>query len=327
MNLSVGVAIAREIPLDFRRETGGAIAVATKRVSEDGDGCGVRRRRAALRMVDRQLAKGNFKLALSLVKQLQRLPPPAGLRGFATAKQVPRRVLSVEELDLSVTEKSALQSLHDSILDSIKISLQSSPLDEISVTCKDNDLNLEDDIIQHKQVVQHEAGHFLIGYMLGVLPKTYKFSIMEDVKQDKVVDASVKFVGFEFLRELEDELPSKKKLHDVKPSHRDNKRKLSSTVLSKFLCVIVGGLVAEYLTYGYSKGHHGDVEKLGMVFKWLQFTEDEADALIRWSVLNTLVILHHHSEARLALVEAMTRGRSIGNCIDVIETTLNYQDV
>ncbi|XP_052620213.1 uncharacterized protein LOC111916134 isoform X4 [Lactuca sativa] len=230
MNLSVGVAIAREIPLDFRRETGGAIAVATKRVSEDGDGCGVRRRRASLRMVDRQLAKGNFKLALSLVKQLQRLPPPAGLRGFAAARQVPRRVLSVEELDFSVTEKSALQSLHDSILDSIKISLQSSPLDEISVTCKDNDLNLEDDIIQHKQVVQHEAGHFLVGYVLGVLPKTYKFSIMEDVKQDKVVDASVKFVGFEFLRELEDELPSKKTLHDVKPSHRDNKRKLSSTI-------------------------------------------------------------------------------------------------
>lgn len=51
-------------------------------------------------------------------------------------------------------------------------------------------------------MVQHEAGHFLVGYVLGVLPKTYKFSIMEDVKQDKVVDASVKFVGFEFLREV-----------------------------------------------------------------------------------------------------------------------------
>lgn len=98
MNLSVGVAIAREIPLDFRRETGGAIAVATKRVSEDGDGCGVRRRRASLRMVDRQLAKGNFKLALSLVKQLQRLPPPAGLRGFAAARQVLTSVFSRNHL-------------------------------------------------------------------------------------------------------------------------------------------------------------------------------------------------------------------------------------
>ncbi|KAI3506356.1 hypothetical protein L1887_28713 [Cichorium endivia] len=327
MNLSVGVAIAREISLGFRRGTAVAVVVASKRVKEDGDGGGVRRRRAALRMVDKQLAKGNFKLALSLVKQLQRQPPPAGLRGFAAAKQVPRRVLSVDELDLSVTETSALQSLHDSILDSIEISLQSSPLNETSVTGEDNDLYLEDEIVEHKQVVQHEAGHFLVGYMLGVLPKKYRFSSMENVKKDKIPDASVKFVGFEFLTELEDELPSKKHMHDVKPGHRANKRKLSSTVLNKFLCVIVGGLVAEYMSYGYSKGHHGDVEKLDMVLKWLQFTEDEANGLIRWAVLNTLMILRSYSEARLALVEAMTRGRSIGNCIDVIETALNYHHI
>lgn len=176
-------------------------------------------------------------------------------------------------------------------------------------------------------MVQHEAGHFLVGYLLGVLPKTYRFSSMEDVKQDKIFDASVKFVGFEFLTELEDELPSKKNLHDVKQGNRANKRKLSSTVLSKLLCVIVGGLVAEYLTYGYSKGHHGDMEKLDMVLKWLQFTEDEADSLTRWAVLNTLLILRRHGKARLALVEAMAHGRSIGNCIDVIESALSYQDI
>ena len=60
---------------------------------------------------------------------------------------------------------------------------------------------------------------------------------------------------------------------------------------------------------------------------WLQITEDEGDGLLRWAVLNTLLILRRHGEARLALVDAMTRGRSIGNCIDVIETTLNYQDI
>ncbi|KAL4579849.1 hypothetical protein LXL04_016017 [Taraxacum kok-saghyz] len=327
MNLSVGVTIAREISLDLRRGTDGAVVVATKRVKEDGDGCGVRRRRAALRMVDRQLAKGNSKLALSLVKQLQRQPPPAGLRGFAAARQVPRRFSSVEELDLNVTEKSDLQSLHGSILDLIKSSLQSSPLDESSVTGEDDDLYSEYDIVEHKQVVQHEAGHFLVGYVLGVLPKKYRFSSMEDVKQDQVIDASVKFIGFEFLTELEDELSSKKNMCDVKPGHRAIKRKLSSTVLSKFLCVIVGGLVAEYLVYGYSKGHHGDMDKLGRVLKWLQITEDEADGVLRWAVLNTLLILRRHGEARLALVDSMTRGRSIGNCIDVIETTLNYHDI
>lgn len=50
--------------------------------------------------------------------------------------------------------------------------------------------------------MEHEAGHFLVGYLLGVLPKQYKISSIEDVKQDEVVDASVKFVGFEFLTEV-----------------------------------------------------------------------------------------------------------------------------
>lgn len=40
-----------------------------------------------LRKVDNELAKGNTKTALSLVKQLQ--GKPGGLRGFGGAKQVP----------------------------------------------------------------------------------------------------------------------------------------------------------------------------------------------------------------------------------------------
>ncbi|XP_024963497.1 uncharacterized protein LOC112503735 [Cynara cardunculus var. scolymus] len=324
MNWSVGGPIGGKILSGFRRRIDGATVVATRRVKEDGDSCGVRRRRAALRLVDRQLEKSNFKLALSLVKQLQRQPPPAGLRGFAGARQVPRRVLSVQELHLSVTETSALQSLFDSILDLIMSSLESSPLEEgRSVTSEGDDSYLEDDIIEHKQVVQHEAGHFLVGYLLGVLPKKYSLFSMEDMKQDNIVDASVKFIGFEFLTKLEDGVLSKNL--QVKPGHQANKCKLSSTVLSKLLCVIVGGLVAEHLVFGYSKGHHADVEMLKRVLK--QSTEDEANTLIRWCVLNTLVILHHHGEARSMLAEAMAHGRSIGNCIDIIENTLKDQHI
>lgn len=44
------------------------------------------RRRRALRRVDKELEKGNYKSALSLVKQLQ--GKPGGLRGFGAAQQV-----------------------------------------------------------------------------------------------------------------------------------------------------------------------------------------------------------------------------------------------
>lgn len=46
------------------------------------------RRRKALRRVDKELEKGNFKAALSLVKQLQGKGKPGGLQGFGSAKLV-----------------------------------------------------------------------------------------------------------------------------------------------------------------------------------------------------------------------------------------------
>lgn len=59
----------------------------------------------------------------------------------------------------------------------------------------------------------------------------------------------------------------------------------------------------------------------------MEFSKDEANTLIRWAVLNTLLMLRRHGEARSTLVEAMAHGRSIGNCIDMIEPTLNDTDI
>lgn len=61
---------------------GGELAAASGKEAE----C-AKRRRQALKRVDRELSRGNFKVALSLVKQLQR-KPAGGLRGFGAAKQV-----------------------------------------------------------------------------------------------------------------------------------------------------------------------------------------------------------------------------------------------
>lgn len=60
-----------------------AQAVAWARVKEEDNGI---RRRRALRRVDRELEKGNYKAALSLVKQLQ--GKLGGLRGFGAVKLV-----------------------------------------------------------------------------------------------------------------------------------------------------------------------------------------------------------------------------------------------
>lgn len=49
---------------------------------------------------------------------------------------------------------------------------------------------------------QHEAGHFLVGYLVGVLPYRYKVPSVEDLMQDKFAPGNVEFCGFDFLREV-----------------------------------------------------------------------------------------------------------------------------
>ncbi|XP_015167765.1 uncharacterized protein [Solanum tuberosum] len=115
---------------------------------------------------------------------------------------------------------------------------------------------------------------------------------------------------------------SSKRCTQGKLKSKENRAKISSQTLNRFLCVILGGLAAEHLVFGYSELLHSDVQKLDRVLRWLCYNENEADSLVRWAILTTLSLLSHHHEARSRLAEAMISRRSIGYCIDMIESTL-----
>ena len=65
--------------------------------------------------------------------------------------------------------------------------------------------------------LQHEAGHFLVGYLLGVLPRGYEIPSKEALRQDRFAAGRVEFVGFEFLREVRTFLPFIMLLFKLKP--------------------------------------------------------------------------------------------------------------
>ncbi|KAL9994028.1 putative peptidase M41 [Helianthus debilis subsp. tardiflorus] len=56
----------------------------------------------------------------------------------------------------------------------------------------------------HNRVIQHEAGHFLIAYMLGILPKGYTLSSLEAFQREGSlnVQAGTVFVDFEFTEQI-----------------------------------------------------------------------------------------------------------------------------
>ncbi|PSS24896.1 hypothetical protein CEY00_Acc09456 [Actinidia chinensis var. chinensis] len=287
------------------------------------------RRRRALKKVDRELSKGNYKTALTLVKQLQ--GKSGGLRGFGAAKQVPWRISSLDQLKLCGIDISSSQALVDLVLNSINRSIEFELSDEVSVLELESLMydgeSYESLCKDHLMCIQHEAGHFLVGYLLGVLPKGYRVSNMETLRQDKFAGGKVDFLGFEFLIEVDTTKILEKNFSRGKLRDGAAKGKISSTTLNKFVCVILGGLAAEHLVFGYSEGLHADVEKLNAVLQWLGFTKSEGDSQVKWAAINTLSILVRHHKARSRLAEAMALGKSVGSCIDVIESTLNDNEI
>ncbi|KAL8498097.1 hypothetical protein ACS0TY_021430 [Phlomoides rotata] len=271
------------------------------------------RRRSALRRVDKELEKGNYRAALSLVKQLK-AHPGGLLRGFGAAAPKISSVAFLDELKLG--GKSEISSVDAAILHSIKCSLEFQLKEEeeetqTRVSQPDFKKTMEDtynSIYEHRVMcMQHEAGHFLVGYMLGVFPRRYKVPSVEDLLHDNFARGKVEFVGFEFLRDV----------------GLDTRGRLNNETLKKFTCVVLGGLAAEHLVFGYSELLHSDVSKLDRVFKWLDLREKEAASKTREAVQVAVSILCGQSEAQCRLAQAMALGTSLAFCIDTIETTLN----
>ena len=64
-----------------------------------------------------------------------------------------------------------------------------------------------------------------------------------------------------------------------------------------------------------------------MLLQSLGFTQKKADSQVRWSVLNTVLLLRRHKLARAKLAEAMSVGKSVGACLGIIEDTIDVSDI
>ncbi|XP_030515217.1 uncharacterized protein LOC115728954 isoform X1 [Rhodamnia argentea] len=300
-------------------------------------------RRQVLERVDEELAKGNERGALALVKESH--GKPGGLRCFGSARQLPQRLYTLDELKLNGIEAALLLSPVDATLGAIERNLQLAAVagglsawnllglspqqifyvslgllflwtfDSVSFNGGVGSLVL--DTIghtfsqkYHNRVLQHEAGHFLIAYLVGILPRGYTVSSLDALKKEGSlnVQAGTSFVDFEFLEEV-------------------NVGRVSARMLNRFSCIALAGVATEYLLFGCAEGGLADINKLDLLLKGLGFTQKKADSQVRWSVLNTVLLLRRHDMARVELAKAMSQGKSVGFCINVVEDTIGDADI
>ncbi|ESQ29780.1 hypothetical protein EUTSA_v10023619mg [Eutrema salsugineum] len=273
----------------------------------------VDRRRKALERVNKELSRGNYETALSLVKQLK--GKHGCLSAFGSAKLLPKKSPELVKLD--------------PLIDSVSRSIESVSSEASSVGIfkgdKSKTSSPEEDWFA---VVQHESGHFLVGYLLGVLPRRYEIPNFEAIKQNvSNVTGRVEFVGFEFLKEVGAANQFMKGDVGRRINLSSNRGNISSKTLNNFSCVILGGMVTEHILFGYSEGYYSDVVKLNSVLRWRGFTEIEKEAHIRCAALNTISLLHSYSEARVSLAEAMSKAKPIGACIEAIESAISIHQI
>lgn len=59
----------------------------------------------------------------------------------------------------------------------------------------------------------------------------------------------------------------------------------------------------------------------------MQFSQRKADDQVRWALLNVVTILRRHANTHRQLALAMSSGKSVGQCILLIEESLSSTPV
>jgi hypothetical protein len=150
------------------------------------------------------------------------------------------------------------------------------------------------------RVIHHEAGHFLVAYLLNIPITGYALSAWEAFRQGQAGQGGVTFD----CEELEAEL---------------QQGTLSAQLLERYCTVWMAGGVAETLVYGHAEGGADDLQKFRTIWGQLRRPDREGQEKERWAVLKAHNLLKQHQEAYTALVGALRQQMNVAECYQVIE--------
>jgi hypothetical protein len=155
---------------------------------------------------------------------------------------------------------------------------------------------------EHRQrVINHEAGHFLVAYFLGIPITGYTLSAWEAFKQGQpglggvVVDTT---------------------LIEKKTDVRE-----APLIVERFCTVWMAGIAAETLVYGDAQGGEEDRQNVREILQFAGLQESSYAQKERWASIQAKTLLEKHQEAYKALVLAMEKRQSVEDCCRAIAQT------
>ncbi|EKX44204.1 hypothetical protein GUITHDRAFT_87555, partial [Guillardia theta CCMP2712] len=156
-----------------------------------------------------------------------------------------------------------------------------------------------------EKVIKHEAGHFLLAYLLGCPIQGFFLSAWDATRAGIRGQAGTVFFDNDLSTQL-------------------NANRVTRTAIDRYTIVLMGGIAAEAMNYEQAEGGASDESALvsflvGLLPPWQpQQVLNQA----RWAVTEAILLLREHRAAYDSLCDAMARGESLGTCISVLENAL-----
>jgi hypothetical protein len=155
--------------------------------------------------------------------------------------------------------------------------------------------------IEHRQrIINHEAGHFLAAYFLGIPISGYTLTAWEAFKQKQSGLGGV-IVNTNSLTE--------------KLLNSQEKQ-----LLVERLCTVwMAGIAAENIIYGDSSGGEDDLQKVKHILFSSGFYPQSYGQKENWALLQATNLINKHRNSYDALVEAMQNRCSVQECYQIID--------
>lgn len=148
------------------------------------------------------------------------------------------------------------------------------------------------------RVARHEAGHMLVGYLLGFPVKGYVLPSGKGLL--KGVEVGVEFSTSRYAGDA----------HCI-------------------AAVGMAGIAGEVVVYGTSEGGAEDFADVGRAVKSCygerKVPEDTMKNIVRWGLLVAVRLLKEHEQAHRLLTEAMIRGDSVEECLQIVEDSVDRE--